>query len=114
MSGDAAPAECLLVFRNINVVQLNGPHHGVQAHRNQALLPGVTQHEHVGINGVAKQLLGQFVRGHRRQVLLAYNLFDGIHSAAGVEIGVTKAHEIRSGHLRGVEYSPRVVAAVGC
>ena len=102
----AAPVEGGLVERHRDVVQVDGLHDGRFAQWHLALLPSITEHEHVRGDGVAHQRRGDLARVDEVDVVAAAGLFDFHARRSAGELPVRVLHESGRRRAGRVDHGP--------
>ena len=74
--GTSAPVEGLKVLFDLNIVQRNGPLQGFPLKRYPAFLPGVSDHDGIGVDRITQQALRKLGRINRLDAARAAGLVD--------------------------------------
>src|SRR5210317_1991231 len=113
MSSDPSPCERLFVLLDLDAIEFDSAQQGGQRHRNEALLPGAANHDHVRVDRVAQKTFGQSVRIDRMEVLLAYGSADCGNAIARAQAGIALLDEVAREHLRRIDKCAGVIALIG-
>ena len=105
-----APFKRGLVVGHLHTVQLHRTHQRGVAQWHTALLPGVAQHQRVGVDAVAQQLLGHHLGVKRTHQCVAHAGTHGSFAVAAWKLPVGVADEGRGG--RAVRVQRHVGAAL--
>ena len=101
--GPAADAEGLRVALDVGAVDLDGAEQRLLGERDEAGLPGGAEHEHVGVDGVAEELLGKAGGVEDVQGFLAEAGAKRQRQPVGGKLEAAVAGEVAGDDLVGVE-----------